>query len=389
MKRHAVAIVLDGVGVGALPDAARYRDEGANSLGNAARAAGGLDLPTLARMGLGNIIPVPGVDAADDPEASWGRMAELSPGKDSTTGHWELMGCPLKAPFPTYPNGFPPEIIETFEEKIGRSTLGNKPASGTAIIEELGPEHVRTGRPIVYTSADSVFQIAAHEEVIPVRELYRLCRIARELLVKPNDVSRVIARPFIGIPGSFVRTKRRRDFSLPPPASTFLDCLSARGGEVVTIGKIHDLFAKRGMTKIIPAAGNDAAMRAAERTLRKGVSFSFLFINLIDFDMVWGHRRDAAAYARGLERFDAWLGGFCALLQPGTLLAITSDHGCDPTMPGSDHTREYVPMLARIIGAGRGKPLGVRRSFADLAATLAEHFGIECDAGKSFLGLLE
>ena len=389
MKRQAVAIVLDGVGVGALPDAARYRDEGANSLGNAARAAGGLDLPILGRMGLGNIIPVPGVEAADSPAASWGRMAELSPGKDSTTGHWELMGCPLAAPFPTYPNGFPPELMEAFEKRIGRSTLGNKPASGTVIIEELGPEHMRTGRPIVYTSADSVFQIAAHEEVIPVRELYRLCRTARKLLVTPHDVSRVIARPFIGAPGSFVRTKRRRDFSLPPPAATFLDYLSARGGEVVTVGKIHDLFAKRGITKMIPAGGNDAAMRAAERTLRTNVPFSFLFINLIDFDMVWGHRRDAAAYARGLERFDAWLGGFCPLLRPGTLLAITSDHGCDPTMPGSDHTREYVPVLARIVGAERGGPLGERRSFADLAATLAEYFRIECDGGTSFLGLLE
>ncbi len=380
---------MDGVGVGALPDAARYGDEGANSLANTARAGGGIHLPVLARMGLGNILPIPGVEAADDPEGSWGRMVELSPGKDSTTGHWELMGCPLAEVFPIYPNGFPPEIIAVFEGRIGRAVLGNRPASGTAIIEELGPEHLRTGCPIVYTSADSVFQIAAHEEVIPVRELYRLCRIARELLVRPHDVARVIARPFVGAPGGFVRTRKRRDFSLAPPDSTFLDLLSARGGEVVTVGKIHDLFAKRGITKIIRAGGNDAAMKAAERALRRGVSFSFLFINFIDFDMVWGHRRNAAQYARGLERFDSWLGAFSALLAPGTLLAITSDHGCDPTMRGSDHTREYVPILAKIIGVDRGKPLGTRRTFGDLAATLAEFFGIKFKAGESFLGSLE
>jgi phosphopentomutase len=389
MKRRAVTIVIDGVGVGSLPDANRFGDAGANSLAAAARAVGGLRLPVLERLGLGRIVPIDGVAAVDDPEASWGRMEERSPGKDSTTGHWELMGCPLAEPFPTYPRGFPPEIIEPFEERAGRAVLGNCPASGTTIIEELGAEHIRTGRPIVYTSADSVFQIAAHEDVIPVRELYRLCREARKILVPPHHVARVIARPFTGTPGRFTRTRRRRDFSFPPPGPTLLDALSASGRDVVTVGKIHDLFAKRGITKIIKAGGNDTAMRAAVRVLGDAVPFSFLFVNLIDFDMMWGHRRDAAGYAHGLERFDAWLGRFMAALEPGTLVAITSDHGCDPTMPGSDHTREYVPILATITGVRRGSALGTRATFGDLAATLAEYFGIELDAGESFLDSLE
>jgi phosphopentomutase len=389
MKRQAVTIVIDGVGVGALPDAARYGDEGANSLGNAARAVGGMRLETLERLGLGNVVPIEGVGAVRSPAASWGRMSERSPGKDSTTGHWELMGCPLAAPFPTYPNGFPREIIGLFEERIGRTVLGNKPASGTAIIEELGEEHIRTGRPIVYTSADSVFQIAAHEDVIPVRELYRLCWTARRLLEPPNQVARVIARPFTGSPGRFARTKKRRDFSLPPPRRTLLDFLAESGREVVTVGKIHDLFARRGITKIVKAAGNDSAMRAAERIVRGGTPFSLLFVNLIEFDMEWGHRRDAAGYARGLERFDAWLGRFIGILAPGTLFAVTSDHGCDPTMRGSDHTREYVPVLAGFAGAGRGNSLGTRETFSDLGATLAEFFELDHGAGESFLDSLE
>jgi phosphopentomutase len=298
------------------------------------------------------------------------------------------MGCPLSEPFPTYPCGFPPEIIGPFEDKIGRRILGNRPASGTAIIEELGAEHIHTGRPIVYTSADSVFQIAAHEDVIPVRELYGLCRTARSMLSPPHHVARVIARPFVGAPGHFIRTRKRRDFSFPPPGATLLDELSESGREVITIGKIHDLFAKRGITKIIKAGGNEAAMRATARVLGEAVPFSLLFINLIDFDMVWGHRRDAAGYARGLERFDAWLERFLMLLAPGTLLAITSDHGCDPTSPGSDHTREYVPILAAIVGGGFGGPLGTRATFADLGSTLAEFFGVRIGAGKSFLDFL-
>ncbi|MCX5752667.1 MAG: phosphopentomutase [Candidatus Krumholzibacteria bacterium] len=390
MKRQAVTIVIDGVGVGALPDAVRYGDEGANSLGSAARAVGGMRLENLERLGLGNVAPIEGVGAVRCPAASWGRMGERSPGKDSTTGHWELMCCPLDEPFPTYPNGFPREIIGPFEERIGRAVLGNKLASGTAVIEELGEEHIRTGRPIVYTSADSVFQIAAHEETIPVRELYRLCWTARRLLKPPHHVARVIARPFAGAPGRFERTKKRRDFSLPPPRRTLLDLLAESGREVVTVGKIHDLFARRGITKVIKAAGNDAAMRAAERIVRSGAPFSLLFVNLIEFDTEWGHRRDAVGYARGLERFDAWLGRFLALCAPGTLFAVTSDHGCDPTMRGSDHTREYVPVLAGFAGgASRGKDLGTRETFSDLGATLAEFFGLACPAGASFLDSLE
>jgi phosphopentomutase len=385
MKRQAVTIVIDGVGVGALPDAGRYGDEGADSLGSSARAAGGLKLPNLERLGLGNIIPIEGVAPARSPAASWGRMGERSPGKDSTTGHWELMGCPLAEPFPTYPDGFPPEIIGAFEKAVGRAVLGNRPVSGTAVIEELGEEHMRTGRPIVYTSADSVFQIAAHEDVIPVRELYRLCRTAREILEPPHHVARVIARPFIGSPGRFARTKGRRDFSLPPPRPTLLDRLAERGIDVVTVGKIHDLFARRGIARAVGAAGNDAAMRSAERVVKSGAPFSFLFVNLIEFDMEWGHRRDAAGYARGLERFDAWLGRFVGMLAPGTLFAVTSDHGCDPTMRGSDHTREYVPILAGVAPALGGIDLGTRESFSDLAATLAEFFGLERGEGESFL----
>jgi phosphopentomutase len=389
MKRQAVTIVIDGVGVGALPDAGRYGDEGADSLGSAARAVGGLRLPNLERLGLGAIVPIEGVAAARSPVASWGRMGERSPGKDSTTGHWELMGCPLAEPFPTYPNGFPPEIIEAFEKAAGRTVLGNRPASGTAVIEELGEEHLRTGRPIVYTSADSVFQIAAHEDVIPVRELYRLCRTARTILEPPHHVARVIARPFVGSPGRFARTKGRRDFSLPPPRPTLLDRLTERGMDVVTVGKIHDLFARRGIAKAVRAAGNEAAMRSAERVVKGGAPFSFLFVNLIEFDMGWGHRRDAVGYARGLERFDAWLGRFVGMLAPGTLFAVTSDHGCDPTMRGSDHTREYVPVLAGIAPARGGSDLGTRESFSDLAATLAEFFGLERGEGTSFLDALE
>ncbi|UCF04624.1 MAG: phosphopentomutase [bacterium] len=407
--RRAVVIILDGVGVGACADAGAYGDEGTNSLVNTARHVGGLRLPVLGRLGLGNIDRIEGVPGQEYPSASWGRMAERSPGKDSTSGHWELMGCPLSEPFPTYPGGFPAEVIESFERETGCTVLGNTPASGTEIIEELGPEHIRTGRPIVYTSADSVFQIASHEDVLSVDGLYELCRIARRILVPPHHVARVIARPFTGEPGGFVRTAGRRDFSLPPPEDTLLDELSRCGLRVVTVGKIHDLFACRGIDEIIQAAGNDEAMRLAAEavrhaapasgnaeamrlsaeTVQRAAPFSFLFINLIDFDMLWGHRRDVESYAGGLERFDAWLGDFMELLPEGTLLAITSDHGCDPTHRGSDHTREYVPILAKRMGIDRGIPLGTRSSFSDLAATLAEFFDLDWRVGESFLDRLD
>ena len=388
MNRRVIVIVLDGVGVGALPDAERFGDAGADSLGNTARAVGGLRLPLLEGLGLGNIAPVEGLSENRDAAASWGRMAERSPGKDSTSGHWELMGCPLDRPFPLYPKGFPGEIIGRFERATGMAVLGNRPASGTEIIELLGEEHMRTGSPIVYTSADSVFQIAAHEEVISPDRLYLLCRIARDILTGPHAVGRVIARPFIGRPGSFTRTKGRRDFSLPPPEPTLLDRCSARGYRVVTVGKIDQLFAGRGIDEAVAAADNEESMLAASRFVRDGRPFSLLFINLIDFDMLWGHRRDAVGYARALERFDAWLGGFIEILEPGTLLFLTSDHGCDPTMKGSDHTREYVPLLALGRDSVRGVDIGTRESFSDLAATIADHFGIEEVPGRSFLDLI-
>jgi phosphopentomutase len=384
MNERAIAIVLDGVGVGALPDADAYGDAGTNSLVNTSAAVGGLRLPTLGGLGLGNIVPLEGVAPTDSPTASWGRMAERSPGKDSTSGHWELMGCPLSEPFPTYPDGFPPEIIDRFERESQRSVLGNVPASGTEIIADLGEEHMRTGSPIVYTSADSVFQIAAHEEVIRPEELYRLCEVARRILVPPHHVGRVIARPFTGVPGAFVRTAQRKDFSFPPPSDTLLDALTGRGLTVITVGKIHDLFANRGITGIVKTSGNEETMHGLGETALKG-EFSFLFANFIDFDMLWGHRRDVARYAAGLETFDSWLGGFLPTLEPGTLLSITSDHGCDPTARGSDHTREYVPLLATIVGSGTGLPLGTRSTFADLGATIAAFFGFTFPAGESFL----
>jgi phosphopentomutase len=388
MKRQGVTIVLDGVGIGALPDAVHFGDAGADSLRHAAHAVGGLDLPVLAGMGLGNIASIEGVQSCPKPRASWGMMAERSPGKDSTSGHWELMGCPLRNPFPVYPDGFPVEVIGRFEREAGVRVLGNRAASGTEIIESLGVEHMRTGRPIVYTSADSVFQIAAHESVIPLERLYEICALARGILTGPHAVGRVIARPFAGSPGRFIRTAGRRDYSLPPPRPTLLDSLSASGRRVVTVGKVHNLFAGRGIDEVVEAKSNEEAMRLAALAACGGSPFSLLFINLIDFDMLWGHRRDVEAYAAGLERFDSWVGPFFESLDPGTLLVVTSDHGCDPTMEGFDHTREYVPLLAALAGSTGGRPLGVRETLSDVAATLAEFFGLTGIPGESFLDLL-
>jgi phosphopentomutase len=315
-------------------------------------------------------------------------MASSSPGKDSTSGHWELMGCPLEKAFPIYPDGFPSEILERFERESGSGVLGNVPASGTEIIERLGEEHIRSGMPILYTSADSVFQLAAHEDVIGEERLYELCGMARKILTGPHGVGRVIARPFRGEPGRFERTPGRKDFSLPPPSPTLLDKLSDEGRTVVTVGKIHNLFAGRGIDEVIDARGNEDAIIKAAGSIEEGVEFSFLFINLIDFDMLWGHRRDAKGYAKGLERFDSWIGPFTDSLKPDSLCIITSDHGCDPTMPGSDHTREYVPVLAFRTGSGGGMPLGTRESLSDVAATLADFFDLDGIAGESFLSLV-
>jgi len=382
--RRVVLMVLDGVGVGELPDAALYGDAGSNTLVHTARAAGGLSLPHLNHLGLGRLAPVAGLDPVPAPAGCYGRMAERSPGKDTMTGHWEMAGLILDRPFPVYPEGFPPEVIRPFEARIGRRVLGNRPASGTAIIEELGAEHLATGRPIVYTSADSVFQIAAHEGVIPVEELYRMCAIAREILVGEHAVGRVIARPFTGTPGSFRRTPRRRDFPLPPPRPTLLDRLAARGLEVVAVGKVYDLFAGRGITRAVPAAGN-AELFARTLEALSATRAGLVLTNLVDFDTLYGHRNDAAGFAAALEDFDRRLPELLGTLTGNDLLIITADHGCDPTTPSTDHSREYVPLLVYGPGVRSGVDLGTRETFADLGATVAEIFGVEAPAGTSFL----
>ncbi|HXH08082.1 MAG TPA: phosphopentomutase [Vicinamibacterales bacterium] len=389
MKTHpgfarAVVLVLDGVGIGELPDAARYGDEGSHTLGNlAARVR--LEIPTLRALGLARLVPLDG--PAGEPRFAHGRMAEASPGKDSVTGHWELMGVVLDRPFPVFPNGFPVSLIREFERRIGRPTIGNRAASGTAILDELGPEHLRTGAPIVYTSADSVFQIAAHEDVVPPEELYRMCRIAYELAVEGLGVGRVIARPFTGVPGRFVRSPRRKDFARPPAGVTLLDRLSAAGWPVVGIGKIEDLFAGRGLTQVVHTAGDEAGMDAVERALGV-IERGLILANLVDFDTVYGHRNDVQGYAANLERFDRRLAALLPRLGAGDLLVVTADHGNDPTTPSTDHSREYVPLL---VGGGAVRPvdLGTRPTFADLGQTLAELFGVAPLAhGTSFLSAI-
>jgi len=385
MIRRVVLIILDSCGIGELPDARLYHDEGSNTLANTARAVGGLRLPNLETLGLGNIAPLQGVKPNSSAIASFGKMAELSWGKDSTTGHWELMGLILKKPFPVYPRGFPPEIIQPFEKAIGRKILGNRPASGTEIIKELGEEHLRTGKPIVYTSADSVFQIAAHEEIVPVEELYRMCTIARRILVGEHGVVRVIARPFVGKPGSFMRTERRKDFSLPPPSHTILDILKGNDIPVIGIGKIEDLFAGKGLTHSIHTRNNSDGMDKLVEAMKE-FKAGLILINLVDFDMLWGHRNNPRAFARGLEEFDRRLPGVMKLLGEEDILIITADHGCDPTTPSTDHSREYVPLLVHGRMIRNHVDLGIRESFADLGATIAEIFSVEgTGKGKSFL----
>lgn len=372
---RAIVIVLDGVGVGQAPDAADYGDEGANCLANCARAVGGLSLPTLGSLGLGMLTDIAGVPP-QTPTGACGRLIERSPGKDSTTGHWELMGIVLDHPMPTYSHGFPASLVAQFEAAIGRHVIGNKPASGTAIIEELGAEHIRTGSPILYTSADSVFQLAAHEDVIPIDELYRMCEIARSLLTGEHAVGRVIARPFTGVPGAFTRTTRRHDFSLPPPAPTLLDSLKASGREVVGVGKIEDLFAWQGLTSSNHTATNADGQQETLDQLARAFE-GLLFVNLVECDQNFGHRRNPQGYTEALQAFDAWLPSALAKLGDGDALFITGDHGTDPTWRGTDHTRESVPLLAVGKPITPGVELGARGSFADLGATLAEAFGLE------------
>jgi len=384
--RRVLVIVLDSCGIGALPDAGRYGDRGASTLPHTAAACGGLRLPTLGRLGLGRLAPILGVPPEPRPAGAFGKMAERSPGKDSTTGHWELMGLVLDRPFPTYPEGFPPEVIAPFEARIGRPVLGNRPASGTEIIQELGEEHLRTGAPIVYTSADSVFQIAAHEARIPVEELYRYCRIARAILTGPHAVGRVIARPFVGEPGHFVRTDRRRDFSLPPPAPTVLDRISAAGRPVVAIGKIHDLFAGQGITQTV-RTHNDLDGMHATRQAMESTPAGLIFANLVDLDTLFGHRNDPRGYGHDLEQIDAAMAQVMGALARTDLLMVTADHGNDPTTPGTDHTREYVPLLVAGPQVRAGRDLGVRSTFADVGATVAETLASPApEAGVSFLG---
>jgi phosphopentomutase len=381
---RVILIVLDSVGCGELPDARDYGDEGSDTLGNIARRVP-LRVPHLRRLGLARVSTVNRVDPEPDPAGAFGRMAESSPGKDSVTGHWELMGLVLERPFPVFPNGFPRELIDEFERRIGRGTLANKAASGTAIIEELGAEHMRTGKPIVYTSADSVFQIAAHEDVVPVHELYRWCEIAYELAGVGMGVGRVIARPFIGVEGAFRRTSNRRDFALTPFAPTLLDRLKDAGLPVNAIGKIEDLFAGRGVTTATHTAsdeqGMDEVLHAMATTPR-----GLVFANLVDFDTQYGHRNDVAGYAANLERVDVRLGELMSRLGPRDLLVVTADHGNDPTTPSTDHAREYVPVFLTGHAVRPGADLGTRQTFADVGQTIAELFRVgPLPHGQSFL----
>ena len=386
MKR-AIIIVLDSVGIGEMPDAGDFGDAGANTLGHIAENIGGFALPNMEKMGIGNIAPLRGIPPCPAPSGAYGKLAELSRGKDTTVGHWEIAGLVTARPFPVYPDGFPPDLVEAFEKKIGRKTLGNYAASGTDIIRDLGEEHVRTGRPIIYTSADSVFQIAAHEEIIPLDQLYRICRQARELLHGQHGVGRVIARPFAGKPGSFERTAHRHDFSLVPPGDTLLDLIVANGGKTYGVGKIYDIFAGKGVSETVSIEDNRDGVEKTLSAMKKK-DFSLIFTNLVDFDMKFGHRRDAVAYARALEDFDRRIPEIGKALRPENILFITADHGCDPTFAAhTDHTREYIPLLVNGPAVRAGVNLGTRSSFADIARTIAEYLGLpEMEHGTSFLG---
>ena len=385
---RVVLIVLDGLGIVELPDAALYGDTGSNTLKHIAEAVEDLRVPCLESLGLGYLDDFQGVERVFQPLGAFGKMAELSVGKDTTTGHWEMMGLILKEPFPTFPNGFPEEVVDKFKEAIGREILGNFPASGTEIIKELGELHLTTGYPIVYTSADSVFQIAAHDEVIPVEKLYHMCEIARQILVGPYGVDRVIARPFTGKPGSFRRTSKRKDFSLAPPETTLLDKLQKEGIPTIGIGKIGEIFANSGVGEIIHTENNEEGV---EKTIEAIVHINqgLIFTNLTDFDMLYGHRNDAKGYANALKTFDQKLPKIINAMRKDDLLVITADHGCDPTTKSTDHSREYVPLLISGYQVKGGTNLGVRKTFADLGQTIAEIFRLEpLNNGTSFAEML-
>lgn len=383
MFKRVIWIVLDSVGVGEMPDAAAYGDTGSDTLGNIARIRG-LNVPNLCKLGLGNLKPIPELPKANPPEGAYGRCTLASPGKDTTTGHWEMAGIHLSKPFPLFPHGFPSAVMDEFEKRVGRSAIGNKAASGTEIIKELGEEHMQTGSPIVYTSADSVFQIAAHEEVIPLWELYRMCEIARAILRGPYEVGRVIARPFEGAPGEFTRTANRHDYAVPPPKGMLLDKLADRKVEVYSVGKIFDVFLGRGIEDHVTTKSNVDGMAKTLEAMKE-VNAGLVFVNLVDFDQQYGHRNDVEGYAGAIEEFDAWLPQFRNALKPGDLAILTADHGCDPTTASTDHSREYTPLLVFGPEARGNADLGLRGSLSDIGQTVAENFGTSIEKGTSFL----
>ncbi len=389
MFRRITVIVLDGVGIGAAPDAADYGDVGSNSIGNIAKVLGGIDLPNMASIGLGNITELTGVPPTTNPTGGFGKMQPFSAGKDTIAGHWEMMGIHLPEPSPTYPNGFPDEIIKEFEKRVGRKTLANRPASGTEIIKELGEKHMQTGALIVYTSADSVFQIAAHEEIVPVEELYQICQIAREILTGEHAIGRVIARPFVGTyADNFKRTDNRHDYSRTPDSDTVLDKLFKQGLDVWSVGKIDDIFVHRGITRKNHTLSNKESIEATINLL--GESFNgLLFVNLIEFDMIYGHRNDPQGYYQALKEFDDAIPEISKQLGDDDLVIVSADHGVDPTTESTDHSREFVPLL--VFGPQiRGINLGIRQSFADIGATITDNFGLEAPKiGTSFLSELD
>ncbi|MDD7550270.1 MAG: phosphopentomutase [Eubacteriales bacterium] len=385
MKKRAILIILDSVGIGALPDAAEFGDKGANTLGNIYRARGGINLPNLYALGLANIDGALMGKGVAAPAGAFGKAAEITKAKDTTCGHWEISGLLMDKPFQVFPNGFPEKLMREFEEKIGRKTLCNFPASGTAIINEYGDEHMRTGYPIVYTSADSVFQVAAHEDVIPLEELYKICETARELLYGDYFVGRVIARPFIGSNGKYTRTENRRDYAVEPTGDTILDALTREGKKTIAIGKIEDIFAHRGITVADHTKNNHDGIEATIKYISEGEG-DFIFTNLVDFDMLYGHRNDVEGYAKALEYFDEQLTRIIEEMKDGDILIISADHGCDPTYPGTDHTREYIPVLACGDSIEPGTNLGVLDSFADIGASIYEYLTDKKWAvGDSFL----
>jgi phosphopentomutase len=385
---RVVWIVLDSVGIGELPDAADYGDVGRTTLGHIAESRP-LRLPNLLRLGLANIAPLAHLDPQPAPIGCFGKGATRSPGKDTTTGHWEMAGIWLAQAFPIYKHGFPPEIMQPFEKAIGRKTIGNKPASGTEIIKELGEEHMRTGYPIVYTSGDSVFQIATHEEIIPIAELYHMCEIARKILVGPNEVGRVIARPFTGPPGNFRRTERRHDYAVEPPKPMLLDVLKDRAVPIFGVGKIHDIYNGRGVENYVTTKNNAEGMEKITAALA-AQSRGLIFANLVDFDMLYGHRKDVEGFAKSLEEFDVLLGALLPKLGPSDLLMITADHGCDPDprWETTDHSREYVPILTYSPGGKKGIAIGTRQTLSDMGQTIAENFGGAIPHGASFLSAI-